>query len=154
MRYAWNRQRSVDPDAFGRTVEALSDMHGGVCPPSAIVDEARPSESVLHPMFEWDDLAAAESYRREQARHHLRELRIVVLDENGEEEEAQAFVHIVKHDDGVRREGYRLTTLVLQDESETEQMLDEAKSGLRSWRRRYKHLSELGNIFSLIDEVV
>lgn len=151
MRYEWNRGRSVPAQLFGETVERLSDENGGVCPTWAVVDEARPDENALHPMFEWDDWTAAESYRREQARHHMRELRIVRIDDDGEPQELQALVHIVRPSQSGRVEGYRLTTLVVEDDDEHEQMLSEAKSGLRAWRRRYRHLSQLRSVFAVID---
>jgi len=151
MEYAWNRGRSVPAQVFGEAVERLSDENGGVCPTWAVVDEARPDDNALHPMFEWDDWAAAESYRREQARHHMRELRIVRIDDDGEPQELQALVHIVRPSESGHVEGYRLTTLVVEDDDEREQMLSEAKSGLRAWRRRYRHLSQLRSVFAVID---
>ena len=151
MEYAWNRVRSVPAQVFGETVERLSDENGGVCPTWAVADEARPDDNALHPMFEWDDWAAAESYRREQARHHMRELRIVRIDDDGEPQELQALVHIVRPSECGRVEGYRLTTLVVENDDEHEQMLSEAKSGLRAWRRRYRHLSQLRSVFAVID---
>jgi hypothetical protein len=117
-----------------------------------MVDEARPSSSPLHPMFEWNDWTAAEAYRREQARHHIRELRIVP-DEAGEEP-LQAFVHVIRvESDGVV-EGYRLTSLVVESQGEYEQVLTEAKAGLVSWQRRYRHLSELREVFGVIARVI
>ncbi|HEY7823359.1 MAG TPA: hypothetical protein VIG24_11015 [Acidimicrobiia bacterium] len=153
MRYAWNRGRSVDAQEFGETVERLSDENGGVCPAWAVVDEARPSVSPLHPLFEWDDLTAAEAFRREQARHHLRELRIVQETDEGETK-VQAFVHIVRLDGDRPVEGYRLTSLVVQSVDECKQMLDEALAGLRAWRRRYEHLSELADVVNDVGQVI
>ena len=153
MRYAWNRGRSVDAQVVGGIVESIAVRSGGVCPPSMLVDEARPEESPLHSMFEWDDWAAAEGYRRGQARGHIRELRIVKQADD-ETELVQAFVHIVRLSGDTPVEGYRLTSLVVQSRDEYQQMLDEALSGLRAWKRRYEHLAELGVVLGAIDVVV
>ena len=153
MRYAWNRGRSVDAQEFGETVERLSVENGGVCPAWAVVEEARPCSSPLHPVFEWDDWNAAEAYRREQARHHLRELRIVQQTDDGEEQ-VQAFVHVIRMDGDRPVEGYRLTSLVVQSVDECRQMLDEALSGLRAWSRRYEHLSELADVVNDVGQVI
>ena len=153
MNYVWNRARSVAAQVVGETVERLSLANGGVCPAWAVVDEARPDDNALHPMFEWDDWVAAESYRREQARHHLRELRIV-REVDGRDEEVRAFVHIIRLDGDTPVEGYRLTSLVVESEVEYEQVLSEALSGLRSWEERYRHLSELSAVFGVIREVI
>ena len=140
MRYEWNRSRAVHAQVVGETVERLSESHGGVCPSWALVDEARPEGSALHPMFEWDDWTAAEAFRRDQARHHIRELRIVMVEGD---EPVQAFVHIIRDGEDGPVEGYRSTRLVVQSVDETRQMLDEALAGLRAWQRRYSHLHEL-----------
>ncbi len=153
MKYAWNRSRSVDPQTFGETVEQISARNGGVCPSWALVDEARPSGSAIHGMFEWDDVVAAESYRREQGRHHLRELR-VVREVDGGTEYVRALVHVIRVDNGDVAEGYRLTSLIVEDEDEYQQVLDEALAGLRSWQERYSHLSELSEVFGVIQSVV
>jgi len=153
MKYAWNRSRSVDPQTFGETVEQISARNGGVCPAWALVDEARPAGSAIHPMFEWNDLVAAEAFRREQGRHHLRELRIV-RDVDGEPQYVRALVHVIREDGGDVAEGYRLTSLVVKDADEYRQVMDEALAGLRSWRERYAHLSELSQVFDVIESVV
>jgi hypothetical protein len=147
MNYVWNRSRKVDAQVVGETVERIAENNGGVCPSWAMVDEARPEDSELHPLFEWDDSTAAEAFRREQARHHIRELRVVV--EEGEEP-VQAFVHIIRMSDDGPVEGYRSTRMVVRSFDESRQMLDEALSSLRAWQRRYQHLSELSDVFQVI----
>ena len=149
MRYVWNRGRSVEAQVVGETVEAVAGRNGGVCPPSALVDEARPKESALHGLFQWDDYTAAEAYRREQARHVVRELRVVSDDASSEP--LQAFVHVIRVDGQRCVEGYRLTQMVVRDAGEYRQVLDEALAGLRAWQKRYGHLSELAKIWEVID---
>lgn len=39
---------------------------------SAVVEESRPKDAVLHSAFEWDDALAAEAHRLNQARHLIR----------------------------------------------------------------------------------
>ena len=148
MRYEWNRARGVAAQVVGEAVERLSDDHGGVCPSWALVDEARPPDSDLHPLFEWDDRSAAEAFRRDQARHHIRELRVVRVEDD---EPVQAFVHIVRLTADGPVEGYRSTRLVVQSSDERQQMIDEARAGLTAWHRRWRHLSGLREV---VDSVV
>lgn len=153
MRYVWHRARSVDAQVVGEVIEDVADRHGGVCPTWALVDAARPDDHPMHRLFQWDDLIAAEAYRREQARHVVRELRVVVDTPDGDEE-VQAFVHVVRlYDDGAM-EGYRLTRLVVECEDEYEQVLREALAGLRAWERRFRHLSGLDDVFGVIRTVI
>jgi hypothetical protein len=137
----------------GETVMMLADQNGGACPPWALVNYARPDSSPVHSMFEWDDWAAAEAYRRAQARHHVRELRVVQQTDEGEQE-VQAFVHVVRVSEDRLHEGYRLTSLIVECADEYAQVMSEALSGLRAWERRYKHLSELRDVFDVIGKVV
>ena len=153
MRYAWNRPRGVDAQVVGEAVSALAEEHGGVCPTAVIVDAAREPASPLHRLFEWDDLAAAEAYRREQARHFIRELRVVEIGDDGEQH-LQAFVHVVRLDGDQPKEGYRLTRLIVRDSEEYQQVLDEALAGLRAWQRRYGHLQDLEQVFAAIGNVI
>jgi len=153
VRYVWNRARSVSAQDVGETIEAVAERYGGVCPTWALVEEARPADHHLHRMFEWDDLIAAEAYRREQARHFVRDLRVVVEDDSGVEH-VQAYVHVVRLEPAGPIEGYRLTRLIVQSSDEYQQVLDEALHGLRAWERRYRHLSELDSVFGVIRTVI
>jgi hypothetical protein len=49
-------------------------------------------------------------------------------------------------------EGYRSTRMVVRSFDESRQMLEEALSSLRAWRRRYRHLSELSDVFHVIEQ--
>lgn len=153
MRYEWNRSRSVDPQLVGESVAFLSEQNGGVCSPQVLVDEARPCSSPLHEMFQWDDQIAAEAHRRQQARHVIRELRIVEQTHDGEQK-VQAFVHVIRLDDDRPVEGYRLTRLVVRSVDEYQQVMDEAWSQLAAWKRRYAHLADLGGILNAVDKAL
>ncbi len=54
------------------------ESRGGKLTPEQVLDAARPDESPLHGFFEWDDSAAAEAYRIEQARELIRRVRIEI----------------------------------------------------------------------------
>lgn len=153
MRYAWNRARSVDAQVVGEMVAGLAEAHGGVCPPQALVEVSRSPDAPLHGLFEWDDTVAASAHRRQQARMVVRELRVVEVTDEGEQH-MQAFVHVIRMDEDQASEGYRLTRLVVQSRDEYAQVMDEALAGLRAWRKRYEHLTELGSILAVIDEVL
>lgn len=55
-----------------------------------VVDESRPDEAPLHPVFEWDDAIAAEEHRKHQARTIIRSIQVVDGDNPGE----PVYVHI------------------------------------------------------------
>jgi hypothetical protein len=56
-------------------IEALESRSGKLSP-ADVLAAARPEDSPIHEFFEWDDTAAAESWRMEQARELIRRVRI------------------------------------------------------------------------------
>lgn len=68
--YKWaHGTRGAPAQAVGETVAWLVEAHGGVCPPSALVEVARDEQHPCHRLFTWDDPKAAEAWRRHEARH-------------------------------------------------------------------------------------
>lgn len=154
--YEWaSKNHKVSAQLVGETVERLADLNGGVCPPSALVDEAKPEEHPLHNLFEWDDSAAAESYRRQQARQVINSIRVVPAIEDGSAPAPSfpAFVSVSKIDeDGVSR-GYKPLSIVVEKPEEYAQVLAEANAAFAALRRRYAALKEFGPVFAALDQL-
>lgn len=55
-----------------------------------VVNAARPEESLLHPVFEWNDKKAAELHREMQARCLIKSVRVVT----GGNTDEPAFIHV------------------------------------------------------------
>src|SRR5262245_7390575 len=71
---------------------ARIQLRDGKIETATVVDEARPDEAPLHPVFEWDDAVAGEQYRLQQARLLVRA--VEVAPEKKDEEPLPAFVHV------------------------------------------------------------
>lgn len=152
MIYQWgSRTFSVDAQTVGDTVERLAVQHGGVCPPSALVEESRPLDAPTHPLFTWDDEIAAEAWRRQQARSVINSIKVTMDD--GEQSKSPAFVHVSLVGDEGPREGYASTLSVMSDEEQREQVLAEVRRYLNGFRRRYQHLSVLTPLFQAMDKL-
>lgn len=138
----------LDVEKVGEVLESLAAQHG-VLNPAVVVKEAESPESPLHLAFEWDDVKAGEQYRLSQARHLIREVR--VLTEDGEQSlEQRVFVNVIS---GTQR-GYMPIVQVMSDEALREQVLNKAKNDLLAWKERYKDLQELARVYDVIDDVV
>ena len=125
---------------LGKAVEKL----GGAAKPKQIVDLARPANSPLHSMFEWDDDAAAEKYRLAQARNHLNHLEIVVTIK-GKPEGTRAF-HSVRVEIGDEEETERMycsVPLVRSNRKLSDQVIATALKELEGWQRRYSQYSTI-----------
>lgn len=110
-----------------------------------ILDKARDTNTELHKCFEWDDTKAAESWRRQQARMLV--CNLVIKEENRpiQTPEIRLFFKTDEND------GYKATTLIMQDKDEYQKLLANALKELTSFQRKYRSLSELENVFDAIE---
>jgi len=60
----------------GRELDRIRVAHNGLRP-ADVVDESRPEDAPLHPVFEWQDPIAAERWREHQARDLIRQVVVV-----------------------------------------------------------------------------
>lgn len=158
--YEWkegSRIRVIDAKTAAERFEEIRRRVGKLTP-KAVVDDARPVDSPLHPAFEWDDHVAAEKYREEQARHLIRSLVIRTVEE-GPTEPVRAYVsvpdvHTVQ--DGTERNSdvYVPTQIALSDEFLRAKVLERALNELRQFRRKYSHLKELAEVFAAADRIL
>lgn len=68
-KYQFQRRARISgcsPEVAVTELEKIHKKHGALSP-GVVVDEARPEDNPLHPVFEWDDFKAAEAHRRTQA---------------------------------------------------------------------------------------
>lgn len=56
-------------------LQMIQDAEGRITP-KAVVDRARPPDSPLHPLFEWDDSIAGDLHRQNQARTLIRTVKV------------------------------------------------------------------------------
>jgi hypothetical protein len=72
---------NLTPQVVGDTLADIENRHG-VIDPHTVVDESRPEDAPLHPVFEWRDEVAAEKWRVEQARRVVRSVEITTEERN------------------------------------------------------------------------
>lgn len=113
--------------------------------PENILALATDETTELHKCFEWDDSIAAHKYRLHQARKITQSF--VIVSEDKEIEPIRAFQ--ITSQTNV----YKPTRLFLQDRDEYSILLKRAKEELQAFKKRYKMLSELEEIFNEIDRL-
>lgn len=147
--YGWRSgaRINIDPQKAGEELAKLQKSKNDLLEPENIVDAARDPRSVLHPHFEWDDSAAAEEYRKGQARELVRSLTIDISRSNLEAKPVRAFVNV---DVGAER-GYVSTVTAMSSHEMRKQVLERAWRELEAWRQRHAELTELARIFSMVD---
>lgn len=148
--YGWRSGAHISLDAqkAGEELDRLRTRHNGQLTPETVVEKARDPKSHLHAHFEWDDAAAAENYRQEQAGQLIRSLTVDITRSNIEEpKHIRAFVNVER--DGDRH--YVAIAHAMSDEQLRRQVLQRAWAELEAWRQRHAELTELARIFSMVD---
>lgn len=146
MKVAWKINGIFNADA-NLVAEEINEI-GSEYSCSQIVDAARDPRTELHKCFEWDDGIAAEKYRLTQAQLVIRSLVVVRDKPDGSAEKTNVRVIV---NTGERKNTYKPFRLVVRDHDEYERLLETAREELRCFKEKYKMLSELEEIFKLID---
>lgn len=147
----------------GRSVKTLKVIAGelrriqteqSVITPQAVVEAAKPKASPLHRYFEWNDSAAAENYRRWQARELILSVHIVDAD-NPESGPVRAFVNVnpEKGDDFIGGKGYVFTPTIATRASYQAQVLQYAYQQLLAWKQKFGGFKEFFPVTKAIDRV-
>ena len=150
MDYRWGPtfrvayQKQVDAQVFGQRVEALRRVQGDSLTPLAVVDDARPGDSPIHLLFEWDDSVAAEEWRIVQARHALNSIRIVVRRPG--EVDRLVIANINLREEG--QHAYWSSSQVASTPELLDKAIQEALVYMRGWEARWKDIAELAPIFA------
>jgi len=85
----------VSAQEAGEELDRIRNRYGTL-QPAAVVDESRPDEAPLHPVFEWDDEQAAERYREHQAASLIKRVKVVVEPTDDDDEPAATPVRAVR----------------------------------------------------------
>ena len=162
--YEWRPGSHVQVDVNVAAIEfdRLVRRDGAVIP-KAVVEISRPDEAPLHPYFEWDDSAAAEHYREQQAAHAIRSFVVVYRKAYTNEvvKPIRALVRVKKGDsDSFVKPGLEQATeplhyvpirTVMAELELRDRYVRQALEALISWRDRYRDIADFARIFAEIE---
>lgn len=129
----------ADAEKVSKEIESIQNAT-----PKNILEFARSENTELHKCFEWDDTKAAEKYRLQQARQIVCNL---IYQEDSKEEPAKLRVFYSQYSTNT----YQPTKVLVKNEDAYKELLMQAKSELRAFKNKYRMLTELEDIFELID---
>jgi hypothetical protein len=162
--FSWGPCFKIDK-AFPRTEETAqlvaSELEriagsGGMLTADDVVTAAKPETAPLHNAFTWDNIEAAENWRRDQARELMHGVKVVVVTtrQDGSEEQSEPVpVYASFKPEGEQR-AYRNVVVSARNKSHSDAMLAEAMVALAGVRKRYAGLSQLAGVFREIDRVL
>ena len=142
--YEWRgySPKGVSAEAAGETLERIASRDGAITP-QAVVDEATPKKSPIHPAFEWRNDVAANEHRKWQARNLIRSVRVVEQDVQGEKQTTPAYIHVRPQTAETRDGGYHPAATVISDFDLFERAISEAHQKLISAERSVNELRSL-----------
>lgn len=138
-----------DAAEVGAHLEFLRQQSKGELTPEDVVQDARNPNSPLHSFFEWDDTAAAEQHRLQQARGLIKAVVAVYVQPDKPAVRTKMFVHV--NEPGAPH--YREKSHAMSQKKTREMVLRRAWNELQQWRRRYADLKEFADLIPVIDEV-
>jgi len=149
-----------------KQVIALAEKNGGTITPEVILDEARKKSSPLHCFFCWDNTAAAEEYRKIQAAALIRRIKVTIHTDHDTKLRVRAFVNVIEptsdHNDtsdideqgiNCRQRGIYVTMeSACRFDDYRNQMIQQCKRDVESFRQKYSALNEAANIINAMGE--
>lgn len=123
--------------------------------PRDVVVASKPKRAPLHKEFEWDDSAAAEKFRVQQARHLVMSIEIVTEEApvvKSRAYEATVLVRTKEHPKP--RNVYRTREDIMRDPATRSELLARFLRDALVFRRRYNLLSEAAHIIAAMDTVL
>ncbi len=126
-------------------LQAVAAANDGILLAESVVEAARPARSPLHDQFDWEDTIAGQKWRVHQARQLIN---VVVQYLPGPSKLATK-VFVSLSSDRVQG-GYRALVDVLSNKDARAMLLADAARELEACRKKYGHLQELAEVFSVI----
>lgn len=117
----------------------------GALLPKDVVEAARDKRSPIHGWFTWDQNAAAEKCRLEEARQLIRSVYIVV--ETRPPVKVRAYVSLPE--DRVSGKGYREIATVIDDEALIAQLVREMRDKAAFWENQARQLGLVADFSSV-----
>ena len=138
-----------------RLYELMSEKNKDELTPSDVVEDAKKKRSVYHDYFVWDDSAAGEQYRLQQARGILNGIvKVKIVNVEDEPVVLRAFHCVNVGDNGDSHRAYVPEEVVFESVDFSAQVIDDALREAESWNRRYRTYSELAEISKAIERTL
>jgi hypothetical protein len=126
---------------LARQLEEVRARQGELTPPALLADiKASGKKHPLYDRFTWDNTAAAERWRLNEAHRLITSVRIRFRDQNDEERKVRAFVGVPRPN--TAQPDYQPVQDVMLDPLKRRLVLMEAERAWKQLRDRYKHLDE------------
>ena len=133
----------VSAQIVGEELNKIQIEKGRFFKPADVVAVAKDDASVLHPIFEWNDIKAAARYREDQAKYIIRN--VVIINQDDEQKTPiRAFVSVVVGERG--ESNYTTLSNAMSDDDFRAQILRQADADMRAFEAKYARFMELSAV--------
>lgn len=139
--------KNVNPQEVGEELERLQKENGSLTP-AIVLEAAADPESPLHNGFEWDDTAAANHHRLNQARRLIVSIRVL------NSPTARATVDFVSVKTPDKGREYVPITEALSTEELRARVMAEARQAIEALERRYAHFEGIADMLASLKKNV
>jgi len=149
MVYSWKTfQYSVSADVAGKEFEKIEKKYGKVTS-ELLLQNAEPTESPLHELFEWDDAVAGHKYRLSQATNIIINLAVEV-----EKEQKPKKIRAYYNVSDTEKKGRFINAETAFSNPDTKEIiLKRAYREMQSFMQKYENLTEFAPVFSAIESI-
>lgn len=147
---------TIEPLEAGTVRAALVGLHdanGGVLTAKAVVDAARPEDSILHRFFTWNDPVAGERWRLHQAGILIRRVKLTITrpDLSGPK---KVVIQVHRQFESLPsdRPGYRTIETIVGKRGRRAELVAMALAELEAVRRRFSDLEELAGVWEALSK--
>lgn len=162
-REKFSRYTNEQVEVIARELTAI-ERREGVVRTMRVLELARAEEHPLHPfVFNCSDREAAERFRVENVRRMCRAVRVVYVDDAGEEKFSAPLLvscRVTSRADDEKgatgtlvERAYRSAERALADPETRRELLEEALRQAEYWQQKYRNLEELGPVFVALRKV-
>lgn len=134
--------KGVTADEAMEELERIRVKHG-LLKPEIVVEESKDEKAVLHKCFQWDDTLAAEAWRKEQARQLIKNITVVIVNEEITTN-VRAMVNVTSSSIPTRT--YIPIQRAIEDKESYEDLRSQAKRDMETFIAKYTVLKELDRV--------
>lgn len=146
--------KGVDAQACGERIEELRSSRGGELQEVDIIEDSRDESSPYHQVFEWDrpDEELAAEHRKELARHLLRSFVVTIITPKQETIVINNPYVTTPRPNKPNASSYTSVEDAMADPEKRNHVIRTALRELLALRRKYAELTELQQVFTVIDK--
>ena len=149
-KYSWQSKWLAKNVNVNEVLKVLNKFDALGIPITAeiLVETARSEDSVLHPLFEWNDSLAAEKYRLQQARTIINNIEVTIVSKH------ETYVVPVYEIVTIPNEGKRYRSIEVMTYTEIEQVKNQTLNTLRQLTEKLKLYKELQGTHSILKDAI